>query len=407
MPMKIRFILILFCVNAAAAHAQTITLAPITKLVYCIGDTLTVSYFASGNFDTGNVFIAELSDDNGSFQTPTTAGSSFGDTGSFQIPLANSGPGYRVRVISIAPSDSSADNGKDISVSNFPIPSAFLVIGPNRLAATASDSTGGPAVMVGQLAQFAAIAFPSANMYYWTFNEDASQQYGTGTTVSVSYPTVGLKDGLLNAVNAGGCESTIAFSFRVLDCEQTIPWYSTVVTDTESVADSFVWVKPGGVDSVAATPYPQTIFVETDGSVITTSDESWNTYYIKPGGSIHPLPEQGTVVFSMGNRDTIAANARVDTLSCDDLEFQVSSGVRSEVPQPAAFRIIQNGDKIEVLYEYAAFTVRMLNPLGAEIFSERGSGALDIDLSMLPAGVYFAVAQAGDEREVYKIAVIH
>jgi hypothetical protein len=405
--MKLRIALILFCLNAATASAQTITLAPITKLVYCIGDTLTVSYSATGPFDTGNVFIAELSDDNGSFQTPTTAGSSFGDTGSFQIPLANSGPSYRVRVISIAPSDSSANNGHDISVLNFSIPSAFLVIGLNRLAATATDSTGGSAVMVGQLARFSATAFPPANTYYWTFNEDASQQTDTGSTVSVRYPTAGIKDGLLSAINAGGCESTIAFSFRVLDCEQTIPWYASIVTDTESVADSFVWVKPGGVDTVAATAYPQTIFVETDGSVITTSEESWNTYFIKPGGSIHPLPVGATVVFSEGTRDTIATNARVDTLSCDDLQFQVSSGVANESPQPPPFQIVQNGNRLMIVYEQGAFTVRILNLLGAEVFSERGSGVIDVDLSSLPSSIYFAVVQAGDQQDVQKIAVIH
>jgi hypothetical protein len=405
--MKLRITLILVCANAVAAHAQTITLGPITKLVYCIGDTLTVTYSATGPFDTGNVFIAELSDDNGSFQTPTTAGSSFGDTGSIQITLANSGPSYRVRVISVAPSDSSANNGQDINVMNFPIPTAFLMIGQNRLAATATDSTGGPAVMVGQLTQFAATAFPSADSFYWTFNEDASIQKESGSTVSVSYPAGGLKDGLLSAVNAGGCESTIAFSFRVLDCEQTIPWYASIVTDTESVADSFVWVKPGGVDTVAATAYPQTIFVETDGSVITTSEESWNTYFIKPGGSIHPLPVGATVVFSDGTRDTIATNARVDTLSCDDLQFQVSSGVANESPQPPPFQIVQSGNRLMIVYEQGAFAVRILNLLGAEVFSERGSGMLDVDLSSFSAGIYFIEAQSGDVREVQKIAVIH
>jgi hypothetical protein len=261
--------------------------------------------------------------------------------------------------------------------------------------------------MVGQIAQLAATAFPTADSFYWSFNEDASISTATGSRVSVSYPTIGIKDGFLSAVNAGGCERTIAFSFRVLDCEQTIPWYARIVTDTESVADSFVWVKPGGVDTVAATLYPQTIFVETDGSVITTDVESWNTYYIKPGGMIHPLPVLGTVVFSTGASDTIADNARVDTLSCDDLEFQVSSGVANETPQPLAFQIVQNGERLAIGYEQSPFTVRILNLLGAEVFSERGSGALDIDLSSLPAGVYFAVAQAGDEREVQKIAVIH
>jgi len=48
-----------------------------------------------------------------------------------------------------------------------------------------------------------------------------------------------------------------------------------------------------------------------------------------------------------------------------------------------------------------------LNLLGAEVLSKRGAGTVGVDLSSLPAGVYFAIVQAGDAREVRKIAVVH
>lgn len=405
--MKLRMTLLLLCVNAIAARAQTITLAPITKLAYCIGDSLAISYTATGSFDTGNVFIAELSDINGSFQTPSVTETNSASVGTFEVPLAASGPSYRVRVISIAPFDSSANNGQDIGVSNYPIPSAYLVIGTNRLPIGILDSTTGPAVMVGQLATFTASAFPTADSFFWNFNEDASMASESGTNVQVSYPTMGLKDGLLTTMDAAGCESTILFNFRVLDCDATLPWYATVVTGVASITDSFVWVKSGGIDTVPPTLYAQTIFVDSGGGVLTTSEENWNTYYIKAGGRLHPLPVRGTVVFSAGTRDTIAANAQVDTLSCDDLEFQVTSGVASEVPAPPAFQIAQSGDRLMIEYEQGAFAIRILNLLGAEVFSEHSSGNLEIDLSSLPSGIYFVVAESGDQRTIQKIAVIH
>ncbi len=404
--MKLRIALLFFLTNVAAASAQTIALAPITKLAYCIGDTLNVGYVATGSFDPSNVFTAELSNSNGSFQTPTMVGDNTNDSGLFQIPLTTSGPGYRVRVVSSSPPYTSSNNGQDIGVSNFPVPTAWLTIGTNRLSPTATDSTGGPAVMVGQLAQFSATAFPFADTFYWTFDEDASMQTAIGTNVGVSYPSAGIKDGLLSAVNASGCGTTIAFSIRVLDCSPTIPSYARIVTGAESVADSFVWVKPGGVDTVVPTSYPQTIFVESAGSVYTASAEDWITYYIKAGGSIDNVPARGTIVSSSGTRDTFAATTPADTLSCTELEFQSSSSVMNNVPQPPV-RIAQNGNRLVVSSDRNTIAVQVLSVLGAEVFSQHGSGVLDVDLSSLKSGVYFAVAQAGNAREMTKIVIVH
>jgi hypothetical protein len=41
------------------------------------------------------------------------------------------------------------------------------------------------------------------------------------------------------------------------------------------------------------------------------------------------------------------------------------------------------------------------------VLSQHGSGALDVDLSALPAGVYFAVVESGNDRQVKRIAVVH
>ena len=50
---------------------------------------------------------------------------------------------------------------------------------------------------------------------------------------------------------------------------------------------------------------------------------------------------------------------------------------------------------------------RVFNLLGADRYSKRGLGTLDLNLSSLPAGMYFAIVDAGRVREVKKIAVVH
>lgn len=39
--------------------------------------------------------------------------------------------------------------------------------------------------------------------------------------------------------------------------------------------------------------------------------------------------------------------------------------------------------------------------------AQRGMGEIDVDLSTIPVGVYFAIAQAGGERLTRRIAVVH
>jgi hypothetical protein len=81
------------------------------------------------------------------------------------------------------------------------------------------------------------------------------------------------------------------------------------------------------------------------------------------------------------------------------------SGV--EITPPSNITILQSGDHLFANADGLPIEIRISNILGAEVLSQGGNGALDIDLSALPAGVYFAVVQVGSERQVQKIAVVH
>src|SRR6185295_10156391 len=86
--------------NAVFA-AQSITAAPSTTSL-CPGQTFNVSYTATGSFNAGNIFTAQLSDANGSFSSPVNIGSvSSAASGNISCtipPLTTSGTGYRIRV---------------------------------------------------------------------------------------------------------------------------------------------------------------------------------------------------------------------------------------------------------------------------------------------------------------------
>jgi hypothetical protein len=101
-------------------QTQTITTSTINNSNLCPGVSFNVPFTATGSFNTGNSFTAQLSDASGSFASPTPIGSISGMTsGSIQAtaPLdIPAGTGYRVRVVSSNPSIIGSDNGENLSI---------------------------------------------------------------------------------------------------------------------------------------------------------------------------------------------------------------------------------------------------------------------------------------------------
>jgi hypothetical protein len=79
-----------------------------------------VTFTATGTFQSGNVFTAQLSDGSGSFATPTPIGILNGTTaGTLEATLpatVANGSGYRIRVAASAPATISPDNGSNLSI---------------------------------------------------------------------------------------------------------------------------------------------------------------------------------------------------------------------------------------------------------------------------------------------------
>lgn len=107
-------------VTASGTQLNAINTLPVGSAAYCAGSSLQVTYTASGLYQPGNVFTAELSDANGSFATATVIGSVAATVPApinALIPLGTAtGAGYRIRVTSSAPAVIGTDNGANIAI---------------------------------------------------------------------------------------------------------------------------------------------------------------------------------------------------------------------------------------------------------------------------------------------------
>ncbi|MCB9184110.1 MAG: hypothetical protein H6591_09340 [Flavobacteriales bacterium] len=109
---------------ANTAVPASITTGAIAGSAFCQGATLAVPFTATGSFNAGNVFSAELSDASGSFAAPvvigTLAGTASGSVACTIPALTPTGTGYRVRVTSSDPITVGSINTVDIVISSAP-----------------------------------------------------------------------------------------------------------------------------------------------------------------------------------------------------------------------------------------------------------------------------------------------
>ena len=105
---------------AGQSATEFLNVSNINGSPFCPGSNFDIVYSAFGNFDTSNVFTAELSDSSGSFASPVVIGSihtNVSDTINASIPsLSSYGFQYRVRITSSNPTGIIALNATDLIV---------------------------------------------------------------------------------------------------------------------------------------------------------------------------------------------------------------------------------------------------------------------------------------------------
>ena len=107
--------------------------------VFCAGSKLQVGYNASGWYLNTHTFTAQLSDNNGNFDNPTSIGSLVlplphtiaAGIITCTLPAGVSGNGFRIRVICDTPNLIGSDNGYDIVISSAVAP-LVSIVSPNQ-----------------------------------------------------------------------------------------------------------------------------------------------------------------------------------------------------------------------------------------------------------------------------------
>lgn len=168
---------------------NTITTS-VPQLVYCAGDSATVNYTATGTFNPGNVFTAQLSNAAGSFAAPTVIGSVASVTsGSIPCvipPGTPTGTGYRIRVVSNNPFVTGTDNGANITVNGLPNVTANASPQSVCQGGNLTLSGGGAATYVWTSPVQDGVPFvPAATAGYTVTGTDAN---GCSNTASINVP---------------------------------------------------------------------------------------------------------------------------------------------------------------------------------------------------------------------------
>ncbi|MCX7879200.1 MAG: T9SS type A sorting domain-containing protein [Ignavibacteria bacterium] len=101
-------------------YGQEFTISTSIEGEYCTGSEVLINYYVTQEFNPDNYFVAQLSDNNGSFANPTELGriqSRTSGTIVGRIPTTvPSGILYRIRVVSTSPSIVGSDNRKNIRI---------------------------------------------------------------------------------------------------------------------------------------------------------------------------------------------------------------------------------------------------------------------------------------------------
>ncbi|MGA2297359.1 MAG: SBBP repeat-containing protein, partial [FCB group bacterium] len=104
---------------------NSITLGDIVSPI-CAGSTIDIPDTIIGIFNQGNLFIAQLSDLNGNFNSPIVLGSITGTTSeTFSVVIPKDTPpgnNYRIRIVSTDPQDTSLPNAINLTITSLPIP---------------------------------------------------------------------------------------------------------------------------------------------------------------------------------------------------------------------------------------------------------------------------------------------
>ena len=176
---------------------------------FCGGDTIMIPFTHSGLSCPSNVFYAELSDTAGNFSMPDTIGmlvSTASGTIVGIIPeFAETGTGYRIRVVGTEPDFAGTDNSIDLSIT--PQPVADFTYGLTGLDLTLANMSTG------------------ATSYFWDFGDST-----TSTDVDPVHSYTASGPRLITLIASNSCGSdTITELLNPISVDEGLEWRNKLV----------------------------------------------------------------------------------------------------------------------------------------------------------------------------------
>lgn len=335
-------------VGSSTAQPNAINTGNISPLSYCTGQTVNIPFTATGNYNAGNVFTAQLSNATGSFASPINIGtlaSTTSGTITGTIPAGTpTGTGYRIRVISSAPATTGEQNTSNITITD----GQAQTIGVTP-ASPASFCVGTSVTLT------AAAGFTN---YVWSTG-------ATGTSITVNTAgtysvTAQSSDGCGTASSEPIIVNEINIPVASFSYQQNNDTYTVNFTNTSQDGASFLWNFGGGNTSTQENP---SFTFPFDG-----------TY-----------PVTLTVTNACGTNQ-ITINVVVEKLSIIEIDPELAAV--NMFPNPAnAFTMLQGETTKPELY-----VLEIQNMLGQAIsresFNVFGSWTKTIPVTGLAKGIY-------------------
>lgn len=280
-------------VSPAASNA--IATSAITGSPFCSDQTgISIPFTASGTFNAGNVFNAQMSDATGSFTTPTTIGSLTSTTAGTIVSTAalpnTAGSAYRIRVVSTNPVTTGTDNGTNLSViakpttSNAGIDQSVCASTATLAGNTPTVGTGSWTVISGSGAVTTASSPSSgvtglsvgANTFVWKIiNSTCNPSYDTIVITRANVPTVsnaGIDQTVCSTSTAlaGNSPSVGLGIWSVVSGTATVSnptSYNSTVSNLSTGVNKFAW-------NITNSPCPistDTVIINKSASVTTSN----------------------------------------------------------------------------------------------------------------------------------------
>jgi len=260
---------------------------PFTDTSLCVGDSFKVKTSVNHPFRSTNVFTVQLSNASGSFASPTVIGAKTAngnDSIKCFIPLTTvAGSGYRIRIVTSAPADTSETNGFDIRIKQMP---------------TAVLATSNSPVCVDDTIKLYGSSSNTDVNYSWSGVGGFSS--GAKDTVRANVVSAYAGNYVL-AANRQGCivKDTVTIQVRQRPSDTAVASSNSPVCTngtinlsgaSTTVGVSYLWKGPGGYTSTVQSPSRGSAVVAYSGyyRLSTVLNGCPSTYYDSVYVTVYP-----------------------------------------------------------------------------------------------------------------------